>query len=67
MSIVKPVVVAGVLLFSGLANAEVNPELECLAKTIYHSAFGADYDGKRLVGELVLNRVESDIFPDTVC
>lgn len=39
----------------------------CLAVAIYHEARGEPHVGKRAVAEVVLNRVRSPHFPDTVC
>lgn len=39
----------------------------CLAVAIYHEARGEHEIGKRAVAEVVLNRVRSPDFPDTVC
>lgn len=61
-------------LLSGLvgfsAYAEECPpekELEVLALNIYHEARGEDLDSQQLVGEVVLNRIESVSYPNTVC
>src|SRR5687768_8008921 len=42
-------------------------ELECLAKTIYFEARGESEQGQRAVAAVVLNRVRSPDFPDSVC
>ncbi len=42
-------------------------ELECLAKTIYFEARGESEEGQRAVGAVVLNRVKSRNFPNTIC
>lgn len=42
-------------------------DFDCLAKTIYFEAGNQSYEGKLAVGEVVLNRVRSDIFPNTIC
>lgn len=46
---------------SALAN------LECLAKTIYFEARGESEEGQRAVAAVVLNRVASADFPNTIC
>lgn len=46
---------------SALAN------LECLAKTIYFEARGESEEGQRAVAAVVLNRVRSADFPNTIC
>ena len=67
MNVIKAIFIAGTVICSGLVNAQADPELECLGNTIYHSAFDHDFRGKVLTGELVLNRVKSPDFPDTIC
>jgi spore germination cell wall hydrolase CwlJ-like protein len=42
-------------------------ELECLAKTIYFEARGESEQGQRAVAAVVLNRVKSPKFPNTIC
>lgn len=59
---------SGLVGFSAYAE-ECPPEeqVEALALTIYHEARGEDLDSQQLVGEVVLNRVESVSYPDTIC
>ncbi len=42
-------------------------ELECLAKTVYFEARGESVEGQRAVAAVVLNRVKSPDFPNSVC
>lgn len=42
-------------------------ELRCMAMNIYHEARGENTAGKFAVADVVLNRVESSRFPNTVC
>ncbi len=42
-------------------------ELECLARGIYFEARGEPTSGKLAVGQVILNRVASPAYPDTVC
>jgi spore germination cell wall hydrolase CwlJ-like protein len=42
-------------------------DLGCLAENIYHEARGEPLAGQVAVAEVVLNRVASEAFPDTVC
>ena len=42
-------------------------ELFCMAQNIYFEARNESDDGKRAVGHVTLNRVDSPEFPDTVC
>jgi spore germination cell wall hydrolase CwlJ-like protein len=46
---------------------QAESELDCLAKTIYFEARGESDRGQRAVAAVVLNRVRSPRFPDTVC
>lgn len=48
------------------AQAE-NSELKCLAMNLYHEARGEDVVGIIAVGKVVINRVNSKQFPNTVC
>ena len=41
--------------------------LLCLSSVIYHEARGESLEGQLAVAHVVLNRVESPHFPDTVC
>lgn len=50
------------------AAAEVaNEELECLASAVYFESKGEPLEGQLAVAEVILNRVESPKFPDTIC
>ena len=42
-------------------------EFECLTMNIYYESRGEDFKGKMAVAHTTLNRVESDLFPDTIC
>jgi len=52
-----------------IANAECPKEkaINVLALNMYHEARGEGPTGKQMVGEVTLNRVESDRYPDTIC
>ena len=58
-------------LVASSANAEKcntpQEEIESLAFVIYHEARGEDLTSQQLVGEVILNRVESENFPDSIC
>lgn len=41
--------------------------LACLARAVYHEARGEGDTGMRAVAEVVLNRVETDGFPRSIC
>ena len=42
-------------------------EMNCLAKAIYFEARGEPVKGQQLVAQVVLNRVDSEYYPDTIC
>ncbi len=42
-------------------------QLNCLSYNIYYEARGESYEGKLAVAQVVLNRIKSKLFPDTVC
>ena len=41
--------------------------LLCLATAIFFEARGEPIDGKELVANVIINRVESNKYPDTIC
>ncbi|MFO7286878.1 MAG: cell wall hydrolase [Gammaproteobacteria bacterium] len=47
--------------------ADLDEERRCLALTMYFEARSEGLEGMRAVGAVVLNRVESDLFPSTIC
>lgn len=49
------------------ASAAVDAELECMAKVVHHEAGNQGRTGKLAVAQLMLNRVESGRFADTLC
>lgn len=52
---------------SGSASQMKHTETICLAMNIYHEARSKSLAGQIAVGNVTLNRVHSDQFPDTVC
>ena len=42
-------------------------EIDCLVRTIYFEAGNQSYRGKLAVGYVVMNRVDSRRYPDTIC
>ena len=46
--------------------AQVNPDINLMARMVQAEAGGQPDDGQRLVIDCVLNRMESEYFPDTV-
>jgi spore germination cell wall hydrolase CwlJ-like protein len=52
----------------GSAKTEAGGDaLTCLAQAIYFEARGESEKGQRAVGRVILNRVESGLYPDSVC
>ncbi len=49
------------------AVAGYEREHRCLAEAIYHEARGETREGQVAVGEVVLNRVRSTAYPNTIC
>ncbi|MBD3678276.1 MAG: cell wall hydrolase [Rhodobacteraceae bacterium] len=47
--------------------ASGGPEWECLAEALYFEARGESVAGQFAVAEVILNRVDSSYYPDTVC
>jgi hypothetical protein len=55
---------------SGILEVEVgerHPEWRCLAEALYFEARGENLIGQVAVAEVILNRVDSETFPATVC
>nr|WP_245830708.1 cell wall hydrolase [Planktotalea arctica] len=48
---------------------EVAPasELDCMARAMYFESNRSSRDGMIAVGSVVMNRVQSDAYPDTIC
>ena len=45
----------------------MSPQVLCLATAVFFEARGEPIDGKELVANVILNRVEHSSYPDTVC
>jgi spore germination cell wall hydrolase CwlJ-like protein len=58
-----------VILFSMIrtVSAESDDSIHCLAMNIYHEARSESLAGQYAVADVVLNRVESNRYPDTIC
>jgi spore germination cell wall hydrolase CwlJ-like protein len=50
-----------------IAQSRAQAELECLAKAVYFEARGENEIGQRAVAAVVLNRVRSLDFPNSIC
>lgn len=65
----KALLIIGItLLFTVKAQAAplTSEDMTLIAKTVQAEAGNQDIEGKRLVAAVVLNRVDSEVFPDTV-
>jgi hypothetical protein len=51
----------------GLPVAKGDAEWECLARAIYFEARGESLRGQFAVAEVILNRVESPLYPRSIC
>ena len=54
-------------LMSRPAPTRSGAEFICLKEAIYHEARGEDVLGQFAVAEVILNRVDSPFYPDTIC
>lgn len=55
-------------LVAAYASADIaGEELECLASAVYFESKGEPLEGQLAVAEVILNRVKSPKFPDTIC
>ena len=45
----------------------MTPQVICLATALFFEARGEPIEGKELVANVILNRVEHSSYPDTVC
>ncbi|WP_375261304.1 cell wall hydrolase [Palleronia sp.] len=50
-----------------LPAADGNAQFQCLAEALYFEARGETAEGVFAVAEVILNRVDSKKFPDTIC
>ncbi|MEM9845279.1 MAG: cell wall hydrolase [Pseudomonadota bacterium] len=51
----------------GAQDLKADPEWACLAEAIYFEARGESVKGQFAVAEVILNRVDSAEFPDSIC
>ncbi|ODR95198.1 hypothetical protein AUC70_05720 [Methyloceanibacter stevinii] len=47
--------------------AATTDERECLVRAMYFESNRSSYDGSMAVGTVVMNRLESERFPNTIC
>jgi N-acetylmuramoyl-L-alanine amidase len=57
----------GILAYQKVNYAATEQELFCLTMNIYHEARGEPLAGQYAVGEVTMNRVFSEDYPDTIC
>lgn len=50
-----------------VATSAIANEKQCLAEAIYHEARGESEEAQVAVAHVILNRVKSNKFPDTIC
>ncbi|HEV8035416.1 cell wall hydrolase [Yoonia sp.] len=50
-----------------LPAADGGPEWQCLAEALYFEARGESVRGMFAVGEVIMNRVDSSAYPDSLC
>ncbi|TMJ16209.1 MAG: cell wall hydrolase [Alphaproteobacteria bacterium] len=55
------------LVAANAADATSDAEQECLARAVYFESRGEPIDGQLAVADVVLNRVVSRRYPDTIC
>jgi len=68
MGILTGVLFMFIMFLPNNANAsDENGEAFCLAQNIYFESGNQPMVGKIAVSHVVLNRVESDLYPDTIC
>ena len=49
------------------SNTTPGQELGCLALNIYHEGRGETVKGQSAIAAVTMNRVESELYPDTIC
>lgn len=55
------------LFLASTRNQFTEQDLNCLSEAVYHEARGESAQGQAAVAEVILNRVDSRVFPRTVC
>jgi hypothetical protein len=48
-------------------DAELAPDMKCLAQAVYFESRGEPIEGQLAVAEVVINRAKSDLYPDSYC
>lgn len=67
--ILRFLLLGGIFLLPQFLFAKTLPsnELKCMAEAIYYEARGESTRGKLAVGQVIMNRVASYKFPNTIC
>jgi spore germination cell wall hydrolase CwlJ-like protein len=62
-------ILIGSFIYTSVAHSETSlfNDKRCLAMSIYYESRGEIVDGQYAVADVVLNRVESDSYPNDVC
>ncbi len=63
----QPVIRHDEAFLAGLPKAQGDAAWECLARAIYFEARGESIKGQFAVAEVILNRVDSPLYPDDIC
>jgi spore germination cell wall hydrolase CwlJ-like protein len=50
-----------------VSGRDVQKQIQCMAKNIYWEAASEPFEGKVAVAQVTLNRMESGLFPSTIC
>jgi spore germination cell wall hydrolase CwlJ-like protein len=64
---VAAVIIASISSIAVAEDCHGDKEIEVLALNMYHEARGEPADGMQMVGEVTLNRMWHESYPDTVC
>ena len=60
-------ILMGMLMSNGPVDNNTVEQTYCMAQNIYYEARGESLKGKQAVGNVVLNRVDHEKYPDTFC
>lgn len=63
----KPTIEYSAAFLAGLPTATGDEQWQCLAKALYFEARGESVKGQFAVAEVVLNRVDSGLYPRSIC
>lgn len=71
---IRQIALVGALAISNPATASPpkpikfsEKDVDCLARNIYHEAYGESHQGKRAVAYVTINRMLDETYPDTIC